>query len=497
MGIRKASTLPNCGLPLAEAAISAAASASPRPAKIAPGARLAAFLRLFARAVSPRTQITTVALVLAAALTEGFGIALLAPILVLLADGAQTGGWIGALALRIRGIMGPQTALPLLLGLLLLVIVCRELCVRGRDIALTRLTQEFTAGLRQRLFDAVARASWLFVARERLSRLETAMMTEAEALGTGAYFLLRLPTLGVLALAQIAIAMTLAPLLTLAALFFAALIVFAIKRRRGDIYFEGRQLAETQRAAFGQINAFLDALKLAKSHHSEDQHRRLFQSTLARNLAQHEALSRAAFDARFYVNLGSALGLVIFVYVAVAVAALPLAELLVIIVIFSRLVPLIAELQHSAFRAWQSLPVVDDMLSLIARCEAAEETAATGGDDRRELREEIRLADVHFRYDKERGGTSSPRTGNAPEDYHTSTCSKESEMRVQHFHVTIEEYYDENGVFTRTQKDHPMTSGEASVVTENRQLRAWTQATKTINGTAEVRPSLLEDRYGR
>jgi hypothetical protein len=78
-------------------------------------------------------------------------------------------------------------------------------------------------------------------------------------------------------------------------------------------------------------------------------------------------------------------------------------QLLIVIVIFARLLPVLMQIQQSAQSVWQMLPVFDDLCGLIARCEAAREPLEAGGKERLPLRDKIELSGVRFRYGKERG----------------------------------------------------------------------------------------------
>jgi ATP-binding cassette subfamily C protein len=105
---------------------------------------------------------------------------------------------------------------------------------------------------------------------------------------------------------------------------------------------------------------------------------------------------------RMVIEISAAVTLGAFVYFAVTFGHLEPAGLLVMVVIFSRLAPLISQFQQG----WQSLvhmlPVFDRIVELQNLCAAAAESLshATG---RVSLQHELRLSCVGFRYNKERG----------------------------------------------------------------------------------------------
>jgi ATP-binding cassette, subfamily C, bacterial len=205
--------------------------------------------------------------------------------------------------------------------------------------------------------------------------------------------------LTLLGLVQLTVAFSLAPLITAVVVVCGGLLAALVRHRRGDAYRMGRQFAHAQRAAVEEMSDCLAALKLAKSHNAEDRHRRQFADAVARQQGYFLTFHRRNAEARMLFQLGATLALGAFVYVGAMLAGLATPELLVLIVIFARLMPLLGELQQSVHMVAHMLPVFDDLTALLARCEAARESLAPGGTDRLSLRQEIRFQDVRFRYD--------------------------------------------------------------------------------------------------
>jgi ATP-binding cassette subfamily C protein len=251
------------------------------------------------------------------------------------------------------------------------------------------------------LFDAVTRAQWSFIARERLSNLAKALSADTESINQGTQLLLQFPAAVVTALVQVTIALLLAPLLTVAVVTCGGVIAAAVGFRRGDAYGSGRQLADARRAAFDVVGNFLAALKLAKSHNAEARHRQAFAAAAERQRANTIAFMRRSTEARLLLQIAAAGALGAFVYVGATIAHLAAPELLVMIVIFARLMPLLGELEQSMHAVRNTLPVFDDVLSLIHRCEAAIEATPDGGTDRLVLRNALRFDAVSFRYDED------------------------------------------------------------------------------------------------
>jgi ATP-binding cassette subfamily C protein len=365
--------------------------------------RLIAFTRLFATLVPMRTQVVAMLLILAASLTEGIGIALLVPLLGLLGEHATASGPAWDAGIGVLNAIGLPRSLTVILGIFLAAIVTRAILMRCRDVTLSDLQYRFTDALRRRVYQAIEAAEWPFIAKEKLSNLAVALHSDVDNVGRGTFWFLRLPSTAVLGAVQLAIVLSIAPLLTLAVMACGGVIAVLARWLGGDSYAAGTQLMAGRRAIFEEISDFLASLKLAKSHHAGERHRLAFAAALARHTDRALGFTRRIADTQMLVQICSALVLGAFVYVGAELSHLSTPHLLIMIVVFARLMPLLMQLQQSVNGVWQMLPVFDDLSRLIARCEAARERVASGGNERLPLRHNIRLSGVCFRHDKEQG----------------------------------------------------------------------------------------------
>ena len=340
-------------------------------------------------------------LVLLSAATEGISLALLAPLVAILSEGTASAGWIGRAARDTLGALGLPLSLPALLTVFIGLIALRAVVVGLRNLTLSWLGLRFSETWRRRIYRAIAGAGWSFLMRQRLSNLQEALTSQIDRIGQGAHFFLRLPAILFVAAVQIVIALSLSPLLTLGVLIWGALLLATVQRLFGGRYEEGMALAESHRDAFAEISDFLHALKIAKSHGAESQHVDAFDTALRRRTNQAFGFDRISTQASAAIQIGAALTLGVFAYVGADIARVDAAVLLVMVVIFSRLAPLAAELQSDWLMCIQMLPVFDAVLALEAQCSAAAEPASPGA-ERLELRREIRIANITFSYEADR-----------------------------------------------------------------------------------------------
>jgi ATP-binding cassette subfamily C protein len=377
------------------------------PSSLATGRAIAArglivFVREFVECVAAREIAAAMLLVLLAATTEGIGLALLVPLVEVLGDRGETMGRLGKAVQRALGATGLPTTLPTLLVIFIGLIVLRTIVLTARDVALARLRLNFIDALRRRVYKAIADASWSFLMRQRLAGLLEVLTTQIEHISGGTYFFLQLPAMIVLAALQIAIAIALSPLLTIGVICWGVLLLILLQRRYGNRYKEGVELDEAHRATFIEISDFLHALKLAKSHSAESRHIAAFDSALKRQTAQTMAFERRAAGMRMVIQISAAATLGTFVYFAVDFGQVGLADLLVMVIIFSRLAPVMSQFQQGWESLAHMLPGFIRIMELRSLCVGAAESLCPIS-ERVSLHQEIRLSGVSFRYDKEHG----------------------------------------------------------------------------------------------
>ncbi|MGA3310995.1 MAG: ABC transporter ATP-binding protein [Xanthobacteraceae bacterium] len=365
--------------------------------------QLASFVRLFSSSVPRRLQISGLVLAIGASLTEGISISLLGPLLALTGERTSSVGPAGNAAARLLHAVSLNFSLPLILAIFVGAVLCRALMMRKRDMVSFDLQIRFINAVRRRLYRAIQDAHWSFIARERLSHLVKALTADIDSVAMGTNLFLQIPAVALVSAVQLAIALSISPLLTLATIGCGGLVAILVRWRRGDAFQAGMRIMLARRATFDEISDFLASLKLAKSHNAEERHRLAFEEAVGHQHDNMLAYSRRTADARMLVQVAAAIMLGAFVYAGAEFSHLGTPELVIMIVVFARLVPGVMQIQQNAASMWQTLPVFNDLHRLIARCDAAKEPLIGGGTERLPLRDRIRLSGIRFRYDKVHG----------------------------------------------------------------------------------------------
>lgn len=336
-----------------------------------------------------RLAFLTLLVVLAGA-TDGVGLALLVPLLNALGT-AETGDTSGWLALLPR-------SLPLLLLLFVTVVMLRALIARARQIAGAELSFDFAVALRVRAYAAIARASWSYLRRRRAADFHALFSTEIERVEHATHLLLEVPArLSILA-AHFVVAFAIAPGFTALALAFGATLGWLLRHRLT----ESRRLGEFASAAnlrvSREITEFLQALKLTKAYGAETQHVAAFDAAARGAEGADLAATRLQANTGFVLDCIVAIALAAFLWLAASWARLPLADLLVLILVFQRLLPMLQSIQELAQQFVHVAPAYRTVAEAIEACEAAAESSPEPHAPAIAFERDIRIEGVRFGY---------------------------------------------------------------------------------------------------
>jgi len=361
------------------------------------------FTRAMAR-LMPRRIAAAAALSLAVTVAETTGVLLLAQLLALAGVGAPQGA-AGALVAAVGGAfraLGMQPTLGAVLAIFVVLAVLVAGLQRAENLVSNRMQLDAAMHYRTRLYDAVAGARWLPLARTRGADLLTALTTECDRVGAAAAFLLGLVVHGLLCAAYLAFALRLSPALTAVAVACGGVLLVVLRRQRAAARRAGQGLSEVSAELMSAAGEHLGALKVVKSYGAEERNARIFAGVAQRSVDMHVSAWHAYADARFALLAGSVTLLSMVAYVALAVLRVSGPTVLLLVFIFYRLVPRLAHLQGVYQHLSQDLPAWEQVAARIAALRAEREELA-GTAERAELARSIRFESVSFAYEAGRG----------------------------------------------------------------------------------------------
>lgn len=342
-------------------------------------------------------------LLITVGLTEGFGLLMLVPFLHLVGfvpEGSVPTGIIAIIGQMFEAV-GLSLTLPVVLCVYVGIITFRALLVRWREVLLTDIRLSFVDHLLTRLYVAIGNSNWLFLLTKRSSDLTHVLTSDIRRVGQGTHFFLELLVAGFVALVYIVIAFQLSALITIMALIAGGcmlLILWPHVRRAKAL---GAMLTKVNREVFGTVSEFLDGIKLAKSYGAEERYSHTFSNAINTLRQQILDFTRNNALVGMVYQIGAALLLSGLFYIAAVIVRLPVADILVLVLVFARLLPMLSNMQRNYQHVVHMLPAFASAMEMQARCDAETEEILIDNNWIPALRREIRLQDVYFRYDKQ------------------------------------------------------------------------------------------------
>lgn len=351
-----------------------------------------------------RATLQTLALNLAGAVLEGLGLMLLLPLLTL----AGIFGGSEGLALPFRlpdswspvldGIP-PDRKLLLMLSLFVAVVALQATVSLFRERHSQRLQLGFVDHLRITLFGALARSRWSFLAQHHSSEFLSVLTTDISRVGTGTIFLLQLFTQLAMLTVYLVVAFRLSPPVTGLALLTGAALWWVLRRSRDVAKQSGVILSRANQQLCNEIQEFLGALKLIKIHGEEAGYQSQFIHVIEHLRGQLQDFNAVRTRSQWVFRIGGALSMALLTYAALVWAHLPAASLLVLIAVFSRMLPQVSSIHMGLQQLWHMAPAYANWRRWVALCEVEKDPEIAAADGL-QLTDGIAFAQVRYRHPK-------------------------------------------------------------------------------------------------
>lgn len=301
-------------------------------------------------------------LVAVGAVLEALGLVLIIPLISLAIGSNLTSGKIGKTADAALHAVGAETRLgrlALLLGVFAVLIVVRAVVISIRDVKVVTLQTGFVESLRLRIAQCLVGAQWDQVARLRHARITHLMSGDIQRIGAMTQFFLQFTVSAAMLIAQCVLVLAVAPAfaaLALAMLLLGAIAFLPIIRRAHAM---GGITTNANLSLLDSTAQFLGGLKIAISQNLQTRFIDEFQQSL------HE-LTRRQIDffrqqSRVRVTLMTlpplaAGGLVLLGF---GVFHLPPATLIALVLIISRMIGPVGQIQQGAQQLVHALPAYE------------------------------------------------------------------------------------------------------------------------------------------
>jgi ATP-binding cassette, subfamily C, bacterial len=308
-----------------------------------------------------------------ASLAEGAGLLLLLPLLSIAGmnlGSASAAGRVGASVqtLLVRSGMPHPFWLPAVLGIFLTVAAVRSVLRRSQSMTAFATTMKVDLTLSRRVYESVVRAQWGFLVRQRSGRLTHLLTAELRRVAEAIHLALSILNLGCLTLLYLAFALKLSASMTLIVLAIGGALMLMQRHSLDRVRISSEDLNESIGEVYAATEEHLLNMKSVKTYNAEARDAQLF-AALCDDVARHAgatAKHHAASAFRFEVGSLFALGGVILL--AIGVLHVQAAAMLLLLGVFTRLMPQLASMQSSAHQLASVLPSFDHVLKIEAEC---------------------------------------------------------------------------------------------------------------------------------
>src|ERR1700678_3952571 len=335
-------------------------------------------------------------------LTEGLGVALLFPILQVagfnLANQGHVGHYTGEVRdLLVRSGLRPSLWLATLLLIFMLLMALRSLFSRVQSVLTFRTVLSYELALSRRLYQAIINADWPFLVRRRSSDFTHALTAELTRVATCTYLLIGTVSNAVLALVYIALALKLSAGMTSLVLATGAVLLLVSRRWMRAVHASGTAVSESVSEVYSSATEHLQNLKAMKFCDAQTSDLAMFSQLQSSALQQSLANTRSQAAAAFWFEAGSLMVLGGIIFASLQILNVAPASILLLLAVFTRLVPRLAAGQNQLQAFLGELPAFENVMTIYRECVANAEVPGAAGPP--PLAHEIRLERVGFRYE--------------------------------------------------------------------------------------------------
>lgn len=307
-------------------------------------------------------------------LLESVGILLLIPIIstsgiIGIDEGGTTISGVSEFLKSVTTTMG----LPLILVFFILLVIGQNFIQRQITIRNTMIQEGFLRHMRLETYNGLIHSDWKFFLKKRKSDLINLLLSEVGRASGGTNSFLQFMSSFIFTCIQVGLALLLSPSITLSVLFFGVVLIFFNRKFLKRSLVLGNRNFELARSFFAGVTDQVNGIKDIKSNTLEESRMEWF-STVTRGMHNEQIeYSKLKTTSQFYYKAASAILIAAFIYISANLFNAQAGQLLLIIVIFSRLWPKVAGIQASLEEIATTVPSFRAIKSLQNECKDARE----------------------------------------------------------------------------------------------------------------------------
>ncbi|MEN3153364.1 ABC transporter ATP-binding protein [Priestia aryabhattai] len=364
--------------------------------------QLVYFLKQIRSFAGKRLYINLIATVFMS-LLEGIGILLLIPMISL--SGIVDFDTGGPSILRVFSFLqNTPVSMTLLLILSIYVLIVTGQTILQRQITIqNRVIQlGFLRHMQMETYSTLLHANWEFFIKKRKSDLINIVLTEIARTSGGTTSFLQFIASLIFTCIQIGLAFWLSPKITLFVLLCGVVIIFLNRKFLKRSLTLGNRNFELGKSYLAGITDQINGIKDIKSNTLEESRMNWYRSITEEMKNEQVEYTKLNTTSQSYYKISSAVLVAAFIYAAVKLFHAEASQLMLIILIFSRLWPKVAGIQASMEQIATTLPAFKAVKALQDECKNAREfeKEANQSVEPVQFKKDIQCRNVYFRYNQ-------------------------------------------------------------------------------------------------
>jgi ATP-binding cassette subfamily C protein len=268
----------------------------------------------------------------------------------------------------------------------------------GEQMVSTSLQQQYIHHLRGRLYSHILHTTWPFFLQQKISNLLHTLTTQIQFISTSNFQLLTLLNHLILLGVYTFIAFLLSWQMTCVAILCALLLLSIMLPLHRLTSQAGHYHLQKNQAIMQSLAEQLSALKMIKGSGAENTFVNETQRISASLEQQNQRLTYVTAMTKLVYTIGSVIIFSALLYLSINVLAISLSSLLLLLVVFSRLLPMVSTIQQSYQRILHQLPSYRDVKHLLQDCLTHQEIVDDKNQRKPIFNDAITLKNISFSY---------------------------------------------------------------------------------------------------
>ena len=332
-------------------------------------------------------------------LTAGIGLLFIIPLLQVVGidfNGADSAG-ASNLAHQVFSSIGVEPTLVNILISYVLIITTIATLRYQLSVISAQVQQAYISHLRDSLFRRLLYSNWQFIIESKMSDLTHCLSGQVQSIGQASHLMLTLLSQAVLSIVMIILVLLLSWKMTVLAFICSSILLCILLPFNRLIYNSGQTQLINFKLIFQMLTEQLASLKMIKSYGSESFYAKKMQEVSHSLESQHLRFTRMNAMTQWVYMVGSVIAFSVFFYVAQHMFEMPLASILLLLIIFSRLLPQISSLQKTCQQLLHKVPAFNDVSEFSQAFEQAREPS-NNMDTYPQLHKKLKVQNISYHY---------------------------------------------------------------------------------------------------